>query len=735
MKKLYVSLLGGFFFALWSLRRRTGQILPVAFSFLLLMGVVQSIGTLHDVSSQLVRQQIARAWHNQYDLLIRPQSAISEPERSNGWVDPQSILETYGGISTQQIASISTISHVVQVISIATVGWQPIEMLIPIELTQKGIYRISAVWNGQQNKQGTENEIVRYVEVSDLAHLTNEVQLPDLDVQHVVISDGAGPVVYTMSVQGIQAIIGVPSLQQGLLRQALLANLTPTPAIPISLHVERLRGELSSLAGCVDRVACWASQQAYQGTIRYQFEGVQLLRYSRTQYAASSPQMSAGEVTVMAPGSDVQGPLYRVLLPERVPVPMQVEDITSEKLLEHALLPFSMPQHSPLFTDAVRFIPIEQACAINGERCYSGLYVRLSGVERYSQQSLALLQSTAASIAARTGLHVDILDGSSLRTISLTVDSPVHSGTIANVQMMWRAVGIAVQIQHGMDALQALLLVLCSIVCLLAIGAAGVLVGIERRKDALLLQQMGWQWYMLVGVFTFGGLALCGPGCLVAIGWTVLGTRMWASSLAPMFLWVLLAVGALLYCSLLVMVACSGHRHSSSPTHRAKTIAKCVSGLALAFAVFLLAGGFLLINGYNQELVVTVLGRQVHTALEGSQLLLLLTFVSASELTVGLCSKLLLHGRRGELQLLEMIGWERRAVMLRIMWDYCSPALVSGAIGVLLAIAVALPAGAFPSLVVAVALLMGGSLLGAFLTGIATAGIAWQETGRVYRWR
>lgn len=735
MKKLYVSLLGGFYFALWSLRRRTGQILPVAFSFLLLMGVVQSIGTLHDVSSQLVRQQIARAWRNQYDLLIRPQSAVSEPERSNGWVDPQSIMETYGGISTQQIASISTISHVVQVIPIATVGWQSVEMLIPIELTQKGIYRVSAVWNGQQNKQGTENEIVRYVEVSDLAHLTNEVQLPDLDVQHVVISDGAGPVVYTMSVQGIQAIIGVPSLQQGLLRQALLANLTPTPAIPISLHVERLRGELSSLAGCIEWVDCWEAQQARQGTVRYQSEGVQLLRYSRTQYAASSQQMSAGEVTVRAPGSDVQGPLYRVLLPERVPAPMQVEDIASEKHLERALLPFSMPQHSPLFTDAVRFIPIEQACAINGARCYSGLYVRLSGVERYSQQSLALLQSTAASIAARTGLHVDILDGSSLRTISLTVQAPVHSGTIANVQMMWRAVGIAVQIQHGMDALQALLLALCSIVCLLAIGAAGVLVGIERRKDALLLQQMGWQWYVLVGVFTLDGLALCGPGCLVAIGWAMLGTRMWASSLAPMFLWVLLAVGALLYCCLLVMVACSGHRHSSSPAHHAKTIAKCVSGLALAFAVFLIAGGYLFINGYNQELVVTVLGRQVHTALEGSQLLLLLTFVSASLLTVGLCSRLLLHGRRGELQLLEMIGWERRAVMLRIMWDYCSPAFVSGAIGVLLAIAVALPAGAFPSLVVAVALLIGGSLIGTFLTGIATAAIAWQETGRVYRWR
>ncbi len=735
MKKLYLSLQGGFFFALWSLRRRTGQIVPVAFSFLLLMGAVQSIGTLHDISSQLVRQQITRSWRSQYDLLIRPQSAVSEPERSVGWVDPQSILETYGGISPQQIASISTIAHVVQVVPVATVGWRPVEVLLPIELAQKGVYRISAVWNGQQNKQETENEIVRYVEVSDLAHLTNEVQLPDLDVQHLVVSDGTGPVVFTMSVQGIQAIIGVPTSQEGLLRQALLANLTPTPAIPISLHVERLRGELNLLAGCVERVDCWEAQQTRQGMVRYQSDGVQLLRYSRTRYAASSQQIGAGELTIVAPSSDMQGPLYRVLLPEHISVPLQLEDIASEKLPEHALLPFSMPQHLPLFTDAVRFIPLEQACAINGERCYSSLYVRLSGVKRYSQQSLALLQSAAASIVARTGLHVDILDGSSLRTISLTVQAPVHIGTIAHVQSMWRVVGIAVQIEHGMDALQAVLLAFCSIVCLLAIGAAGVLVGIGRRKDALLLRQVGWRWYVLVAVFTFDGLALCGPGCLVAIGWTMLGTRIWASSLSPMFMWVLLAIGVLVYGCLLVTAACSGHRHSSSPAHRAKNIVEFVSGFALAFAVFLIAEGYIFINGYNQELVVTVLGRQVHAALEGSQLLLLLTFVGASLLTVGLCSKLLLHGRREELQLLVMVGWERRAVMLRIMRDYCSPALVSGAIGVLLAIAVAMLVDAFPTMFAALGLLICGPLFGAFLTGIATTGIAWQETGRVYRWK
>ena len=732
MKKFLLSLLGGFSFALWSLRRRTGQIVPVAASFLLLIGAWQSIGMLQDISSQLVRQQITRNWRGQFDLLIRPQSAVSEPEQSAGWIDPQSLLESYGGISQQQVNSISKIMHVVQVVPVATVGWQPIEELLPVELSQKGLYRISAIWNGQRK---THTLAAQYVEVTDLAHLTDEAQVPHVDVQRVVINDNTKPVVFTMPVPEIQAIVGVPASQRSMISQNLLENLIPASAIPISLHVERLRDGLSSLAKCEVRVDCWIAQIVREGEVSYRSEGVQLLRYTRTQYFASPQQIGVGEVSITVPGSDMQGPLYRELLPGHVSVPLQIEDVTSEELSMHTFLPFAMPQRLPLLTDAVRFVPLEQACMINGENCYSGLYVRLNGVERYNQQSLALLQSIAASIVARTGLHVDILDGSSLRMVSMTIRGPEHSGTIANIQSMWRADGIAVQIEQGMDVLQTVLLGLCSLVCLLAIGSAGVLVGIGRRKEALLLRQLGWRGYMLAAVFAVDGLALCGPGCLLAIGWTMLTMRIGAGGLSSLVAWALLVVGILVYCCSLVVVACFVQRHSSSSAHQAKVVVEFVSGCALTSAVFLIVFGYILISSFNQELVVTVLGRQVHSVLESSQLLLLLIFVNASLLTVGLCTKLLLQRRREELQLLALVGWERRAVMLRVMWGYCSRSLVYGAIGVLLAVAAAILTAAFPSILLMLVLLVCGPLLGASLAGLATISIAWQEIGRVYRWQ
>src|SRR5258708_6350342 len=48
-------------FSLWSLRGRAGQLVPVALAFLLLVGAVQAIGTLHDIASTQTQQKIAQS--------------------------------------------------------------------------------------------------------------------------------------------------------------------------------------------------------------------------------------------------------------------------------------------------------------------------------------------------------------------------------------------------------------------------------------------------------------------------------------------------------------------------------------------------------------------------------------------------------------------------------------------------------------------------------------------------
>src|SRR5258708_39067184 len=102
-------------FCVWSLRRRGGQVIPVTAALLLLVYAAQSIGALQDVSSVLTQRQIAQSSRGPYDLLLRPPSAVSHPERAARSIDPQSVVEDYGGITPPPAASTAALPHVTQV--------------------------------------------------------------------------------------------------------------------------------------------------------------------------------------------------------------------------------------------------------------------------------------------------------------------------------------------------------------------------------------------------------------------------------------------------------------------------------------------------------------------------------------------------------------------------------------------------------------------------------------------
>ncbi len=722
-------------FCMWSLRRRGGQVMPITAALLLLVGAAQSIGALHDVSSVLVQRQIAQSWRGPYDILVRPPLAVSQPERDAGWIDPQSMLESYGGITARQTASIAALPQVTRVVPFATVGWRSIDVQLPLWLTHKGIYRIVASWASQQ---ATNEATVYYVEVTDLSHLTAETPLAYPVVQNLLARNDAMPVLFTISLPAVQAVIGVPVMQQAILQRALLDGVAPAPALHLSLHVQRLRGNLGMLPACMARTDCWLAQSVRQGAMSYRDNGVQLLRYSRTRYVAPSRELAQGQVALAALGNDTQGPLYRTVSNRYLPAlagegidaaPVQTSSLP-------ALLPFSGPERMPRLEAAATFIPLEKACAINGSSCYSGLYVRLNGVEQYSQRSLALLQATASAITARTGLYVDILDGSSPRSIVLSA-----AGIDVPIQTSWRATGVAVQIVRGVDALQEALLALCSIVCLLAIGVAGVLVGVGRRKDALLLHQLGWPAHLSSASFLLDALLLCLPGGLLVVGWLGLATGHLASTLPPAVIPALFGAGILLYCCTLIGTAnISVRRQQVGRSALARALRSTyASSIPLMFqvviSVLLIAVGYTMFSSFDQALIVTVLGKQVRAASEGPQLLLLVVVLAAALLTVGICAKLQLQGRREELRLLSMVGWDRHAVFLRLMWAGWLAALLSGELGALLAMGITMSTVTSPSLLTLLEVLLCGPLIGLLLVSLAAAGPAWRETGRVFLWK
>ncbi|HEY6542340.1 MAG TPA: hypothetical protein VIZ18_15455, partial [Ktedonobacteraceae bacterium] len=535
----YTAAFAIFRFSLGSLRGRVGQAVPVTLALLLIVGAAQAIGALGDVSSTLARQQIAANWRGPADLLVRPQAVVSQPERAAGWINPGSALGYYGGISARQVSTISSLSQVTQILPFATAGWQRIDIVTPVLLQQQGLYRISAQWTGAQQWAGN---VVDYVEVSDLANLVTEEPVLEPVVQHLVLPPNAPSVVYTMSVPALQLLVGAAPAQENTLRQLLLQGNTPASFAVLTIHVDKLSGQLTMLSACLAQVvqpACWQHVTAQKGRVSYLAQNVQLLRYSQASYSATQLQLASGQLTLDTLGEDAQGPIYRVLLSQHVTL---ANDGTASPLMGAGqtaeALPLTAPEHSAALPGMLQFIPLNQACLVNGEQCYSGLYIRLRGVDRYNSKSLALLQATAAAITARTGLHVDILDGSSTRTVTLESGN----GHMA-LSLTWRVVGVAVRITHGVDALQKTLFILCALICLLAIGAAGVLIGTGCRNEACILEQLGWPRLLRTGAYIFDALLLALPGCILASLLIVLAGKFWPGNVPSLIMWTLLACG------------------------------------------------------------------------------------------------------------------------------------------------------------------------------------------------
>jgi len=200
--------------------------------------------------------------------------------------------------------------------------------------------------------------------------------------------------------------------------------------------------------------------------------------------------------------------------------------------------------------------------------------------------------------------------------------------------------------------------------------------------------------------------------------------------------WALLIGGVLVYCCTLVSSACMGSSFFTGRVFGGRgAMPNFVCSLAMTAAIFLIAIEYTLTTNFNQALTLTVLGNQVDEALEVPQVALLLLILVAALLTVGLCTVLLLQGRRQELSLLAMVGWERRKVLLRVMRDSWWSGLVSGEAGALLASGITIVGGAMPPLVIVAGLLVSGPLVGVALASLVTIGPTWQETKRMFSWR
>ncbi|HEX6482707.1 MAG TPA: ABC transporter permease [Ktedonobacteraceae bacterium] len=131
-------------FALWSLRSRWTRIVTLCLGLISISICTTLLAGLAQLSTLSADEQLSRTWQSApYDLLVRSPDALSPVERQLQMIDPSGPEQTYGGISLQQVSTISRIPHVAVAAPEAVIGWVMLRPYILITFHKPGLYRVT----------------------------------------------------------------------------------------------------------------------------------------------------------------------------------------------------------------------------------------------------------------------------------------------------------------------------------------------------------------------------------------------------------------------------------------------------------------------------------------------------------------------------------------------------------------------------------------------------------------
>ncbi len=321
--------------------------------------------------------------------------------------------------------------------------------------------------------------------------------------------------------------------------------------------------------------------------------------------------------------------------------------------------------------------------------------VRVAGVDSYTPENLAKVESLAAQIVEQTGLHVDVVAGSSPQKVLVYVPG------VGYVEEPWTTLGAAVQVSQGVTTANALLLGAFLLASLLFIAETSQVSLLGRYREIGTLRAVGWSAgqtlrYLLLDALVMAVLA----GTLGALAALVLNTaaglQITGDILGGVFL---LGVGAYLAGAIFpawqvtrrwpVDLLQQGEMDFISAPPRATRslhlawlawrqvwmrrsrflLTAFIIALGIALSVFL-AGVLFTLRG---RLEITLLGAFISMHVRSYHVLMALIVLGMSFLAVLGNLLLSVNERASEFALLRAVGWHRahlhRLVIFESLWN------------------------------------------------------------------
>jgi putative ABC transport system permease protein len=754
-------------FAWWSLRGRWERLITVCLGLICIAICATLLANLTQLSALTTDRQISRHWNAPYDLLVRAPAALSPVERQLQVVDPAAPEQTYGGITLAQVKTIAHIPHVAVAAPEAVVGWVTLRPYVLLTFTQSGLYRVTdtlagqPAWPGDTSSSSLANYEIEVLPLTVYREAANMQNTPDLIYTSL---NAAGTTTVAVSWPLPSLLVGIdPGAEQQLVGLRwrpssagtgganglpLLMDTHPWATLTASVKVEKSSALPSGSVAKQSAAGTWLpfANKTYnsQGLLALlarelsghsapggvaPLQGGGITRYARIGYAPSSSDASG--LNVLSMGSDTGGLLTRLpLLPAATTPWVTFGNGGSFATFDAAHLPLLkndaalsvpsglyqpapaqspaglFPQHSINLAPPLLFTTVNAACTLIGAQCISAVRVRIASLGSYSPRSEALVQQVAADIEARTGLHVDVLDGASGRPLSVQI--PVSGSRTVTTSETWIQPHAAVTVATGVNSANILLLLSEVGVAALALIAAALLATASRRRDMAILARVGWFDREVVVASIAESAATVLLAALPAWALALLLDALGISAVAPTTLLIVLSVAALLYviASLVTTWAALSRRENPSSEEFLTTRAlswrwkmaldqvyrrkgsSLLLMIAIAGACALIGLLFLVYWGLDGILYTTLLGRLVQVSLSSIHLVTAIMTCASAALTSSLIELLMVRERRKEFGILLAIGWKGHTVAGEVLREGMALGALGGLVGGFVAVCV-----------------------------------------------
>lgn len=345
--------------------------------------------------------------------------------------------------------------------------------------------------------------------------------------------------------------------------------------------------------------------------------------------------------------------------------------------------------------------------ALRGDHFIDAIRVRVRGIGGYTPSAIDKVQAVAGRIINETGLHVDVVAGSSPAQVNVAVPG------IGAIRERWMTLGSVPEIVSGTEGLSGFLLASAALVVVIYLGAFGIYVSSEQVPVLRVLRQLGWQrkpvLVLLVGQAASLGVLAALLSLLVTLAIaTLAGIQLAAWPLAILVVAIVLGhVLSALVGGLAPVRPVAGH-HMSRLDPRVKGISRVAlllsfeNRLRLAAVIasvgisLALAGMMALIQrGFEAEIRFSVLGTSVAGRLAPYHVLALVSALLAAGALVLEFGLTTVTRRIQTIGVLRAVGWERGSVRRLIALEILIPTF-SGGLLATLAVALMAVAGRAP---------------------------------------